>query len=128
MSWLRNAPGRQTFSASVNERFESTLHVFSVNHVDQRRVHPSPRLYRIESTNDDLELKVKVFILILDCTMMAYMESAITEVRRYAVTITPLTLFMTKFAAVVAFGWPTSEALGVSSGKNAKATETGTVD
>lgn len=81
MSWLQKCPGSQTFSASVNERFESALHVFSVNHVYQRRVHPSPRLDRIESTNNDLELKVIFFILILDCTMMTCIESAVTEVR-----------------------------------------------
>ena len=60
-------PGQSdaTFRSTVNEWLQ-TLGVFWVYHVDEGRVNPSPRLNRVKTTDDEVELHVVVLVLVLD--------------------------------------------------------------
>lgn len=54
-----------TFSSTINQRLE-TLWVLGIHHSDQRCVDPATSFNAVQSTDDDLELHVIVFIFILD--------------------------------------------------------------
>ena len=54
-----------TFGSTINEGLQ-TLRVVRVNHVHKCGVDPSPRLYGVETTDDEVELHVVVLVLVLD--------------------------------------------------------------
>lgn len=58
----------RTFSTTVNERLQ-TLRVLRVDEVHKRGVHPSPRLNRIETADDEVELHVEVVVFVLDLSV-----------------------------------------------------------
>lgn len=61
---------RHTFRASVDQRLQA-LRVLLVHQPDQGRAHPPPRVDRIESADDHVELHVVVVVLVLDLAVVA---------------------------------------------------------
>lgn len=59
----------EAFGAAVDKRFERVW-VLVIDHVDERGVDPPPGLDRIETTDNDVELFVVLFILVLDLAMV----------------------------------------------------------
>jgi hypothetical protein len=57
--------GELTLSATVDQGFQA-LWVLRVDKVDERGVHPSPRLDRVEPANDEVELHVVIVAFVLD--------------------------------------------------------------
>lgn len=58
-----------TFSATINEWLE-TIGILVINHVDQGCIDPSTGLDAVQTTYDNLELHVEVFVEVLNSTVM----------------------------------------------------------
>lgn len=58
-------PQELTFGSTVNKRLQR-LAVVAIHHAYQCGVDPSPGLYRVKTTDDDIELHVVRLVLVLD--------------------------------------------------------------
>lgn len=56
---------QQTFGSAINHGFKA-IGVIFVYHIDKSRVYPPTSLNRIKATNNDMELHIIVFILVLN--------------------------------------------------------------
>jgi hypothetical protein len=99
----------RTFCSTIDEWFQGVLRIIPVHHIDECRIHPSASLNGIEPTDYNLKLEIELLVLVLNGAVMT--KSIRLASGAYAVTFTPTTRFITKHAAVVALGCPTSLAL-----------------
>ena len=93
----------------------------SLNQTHEHRVHVSPSINGIQTTNNKVEAFIELQILILNLTEVPKSQRALEGLfgRRkgfsYGVTLQPGTLSLTKRAATSAFGLPTSAFLKFTS-------------
>ena len=59
-----------TLRSTIDERLQ-TLGVLGVDQIDQCSAHPPPSVDRIEATDDHIELKIVIVVLVLDLAVIA---------------------------------------------------------
>jgi hypothetical protein len=100
----------QTFRSAINEGLQA-FWILGVDHVHESGIDPSPCLYRVKTTNNEVELHVVVFALVLNFPIIAAIQLSVVECMErvtYGVTLTPGTRAMMNSAATIALGLPTS--------------------
>lgn len=55
----------ETFGAAIDQRLQA-VGVLIIHHADQRGIDPSSRLNAVETTDNDVELKIIILVLVLD--------------------------------------------------------------
>ena len=63
-----------TFCAAIDERLKALL-IFRVHHVDECGIHPSSGFNRVETADDNVELHVVFFTLVLDSAVVSMPDS-----------------------------------------------------
>ena len=64
-----NAYGPHAFGSSINQRLQ-TLRILIIDQIYQSRVDPSPSFNTVQTTNNNIELHIKLFVLILDLAVV----------------------------------------------------------
>ena len=64
---------RRTLRTAIDQGLERLL-VVRVHHVHERGIDPPSRGYGVETGNDEVELHVKVLIVILDLVVVAWVS------------------------------------------------------
>lgn len=113
--------GPPTLCSSVDHGLHRLWYIL-VDHIDERCVHPSAGLHRIQSGDDDVKLHVEGLRMVLDLAVVPegppmFQENAHKPDEKrseatHAVTLQPGTRAMMNSAATVALGLPTSASLG----------------
>lgn len=70
LSNVKSAVAVLTFSPTINHRLQTIL-IFFIHHVHQRRVDPSTSFDRVQAGDDQVELQVVRFVVVLDLAMVA---------------------------------------------------------